>query len=248
MWQTIIMASTTPLPTNNADGSICLFPAKVAKECIKETGAYVMEDASTGCRVDEFINRENLPLRKPNGLEFCARNSLYNKDVRDVIESTIDRPYWGLAKTYNSDVLPSDQAYFFLQGPEIRAVYILLFTPRTRFLLFEGSHKEKIRGKVMSRFGLLTLPHDTLRTEGIAAVLHEMAEGGFALIDGRTGWTLLEGQEMVIGYASEAEIRSWGEYELGDTAPLREKVAELYRNGIKAKFKFVKPQSTMPDR
>ncbi|KAK5637268.1 hypothetical protein RRF57_012980 [Xylaria bambusicola] len=69
-----------------------------------------------------------------------------------------------------------------------------------------------------------------------------------ALIDGRTGWTLLEGQEMVIGYASEAEIRSWGEYELGDTAPLREKVAELYRNGIKAKFKFVKPQSTMLDR
>ncbi|KAI0163858.1 hypothetical protein GGR57DRAFT_489633 [Xylariaceae sp. FL1272] len=248
------MASPTVLPTNDADQSLYLFPTNLAKECLKNTGAYVMEDASAGRRVDEFINRQNLPLRKPNGLDFCAQNSLYIKyisdfsqNVRDVIESTINQPHWGLAKTYNSDILPSDQAYFFLQGAEIRAIYILLFTPRTRFLLFEGSHERRIHGKVMSRFGLLTSPHGVLRKEGIAAVTHEMAKGGFALIDGRTGWTLLEGQEMVIGYASEAEIRSWGEYELGDTAALRDKVAELNRNGIKAKFKFVKPQIPISD-
>jgi hypothetical protein len=66
-----------------------------------------------------------------------------------------------------------------------------------------------------------------------------------ALIDGRVGWTILEGQAMAIGYASEEEIKHWGKFELGDTPSLREKVAELYRNGIRTKTIFVKPQSTV---
>lgn len=66
-----------------------------------------------------------------------------------------------------------------------------------------------------------------------------------ALIDGRVGWTILEGQAMAIGYASEEEIKHWGTFELGDTPSLREKVADLYRNGIRTKTIFVKPQSTV---
>lgn len=58
--------------------------------------------------------------------------------------------------------------------------------------------------------------------------------------------TILEGQEIAIGYASKAEIAFfWGEVELGDTTRLKEKVAELNRNGIKTNFIFVKPQSTI---
>ena len=50
---------------------------------------------------------------------------------------------------------------------------------------------------------------------------------------------------MAIGYASEEEIKHWGKFELGDTPSLREKVAELYRNGIRTKTIFVKPRSTV---
>lgn len=95
--------------------------------------------------------------------------------VRDVIESSIDRPHWGLAKVYNSKILPSDNAYFFVEGPEMRAVYILLFTPDTKLLLFEGSHGSKIRGKAMSEFGILTLPRNELEREGI---VHDIKQGG----------------------------------------------------------------------
>lgn len=68
-----------------------------------------------------------------------------------------------------------------------------------------------------------------------------------ALIDGRVGWTILGGQQIAIGYASESEIAFWGKIELGDTTPLRNKVAELNNRGIKTNFIFVKPQSTVPN-
>lgn len=125
----------------------------------------------TSARRTVFITRStNLPASSP------ISNLLQN--VRDVIESTIIQPYWGLAKLYKSEVLSPDTAYFFIDGPEIRAIYILLFTPKTRFLIFEGSHNIKIPGKVMSEFGILTLPHEKLEVEGVKVVSHDMTKGG----------------------------------------------------------------------
>jgi hypothetical protein len=65
-----------------------------------------------------------------------------------------------------------------MAGPEIQTVFVLLFSPDTRFLIFEGSHEKGIDGKVNSDFGLLTLPHDKLAIEGITRVTHNMAQGG----------------------------------------------------------------------
>ena len=61
-----------------------------------------------------------------------------------------------------------------------------------------------------------------------------------ALIDGRIGWTMLMGRQIVIGYASEAEISEWGMIEVPDTPPIRQKVEELRDKGIKARFQFTK--------
>lgn len=98
--------------------------------------------------------------------------------MRDVIESSINRPYWGLAKIYNSAVLPSNTANFFMTGPTMRAVCIVLFTPNTQLILFEGSHNKRVPGKVMSKFGLLTLPHDMLEIEGIKRAEYHLKQGG----------------------------------------------------------------------
>jgi hypothetical protein len=73
------MASTSSLPTDDTEESVYSFSESDAKESIRKTGAYVMEDASAGYRVDEFINRRNLPFKKLDGLTFCAQNSLYDK-------------------------------------------------------------------------------------------------------------------------------------------------------------------------
>lgn len=50
-----------------------------AKEFIRKTGAYVMEDGSAGNRVNDFIYLKKLPFRRLDGLDFCAQNSLYDK-------------------------------------------------------------------------------------------------------------------------------------------------------------------------
>ncbi len=98
--------------------------------------------------------------------------------MKAVIESSLHGPHWGLAKLYNSAVLPSDTAVFFADGPAMRSLFILLFMPNTRFLYFAGSHRERVPGKAMSKFGLLALQHDTLEAHGCARVACDMAQGG----------------------------------------------------------------------
>ena len=73
------MAQTTTPPAEDATEPIQSFSANDAKASIKITGAFLREDASVGCAVDQFVNLKKLPLRKPDGLEFCAQNSFYNK-------------------------------------------------------------------------------------------------------------------------------------------------------------------------
>lgn len=58
-------------------GSPYCFSADSARKSIKDAGAYVVKNASIGERVVGFQKR--LPLKTPQGLEFCAQNSLLNE-------------------------------------------------------------------------------------------------------------------------------------------------------------------------
>lgn len=98
--------------------------------------------------------------------------------MRTVIESSIDQPHWGLAKIYKSEVLPSDKAYFFVDGPNIQVILVLLWSPGSRIILFEGSHLTELDDKKMSDFGIRTLPREQMKKEGISEVRVEMKQGG----------------------------------------------------------------------
>jgi hypothetical protein len=74
------MAPNTSASADN-DEVVFAFSADDAKKSLSETGAYVVEDASAGHRVDEFINTKGLPFRKVEGLHFCAQNSFYDKVI-----------------------------------------------------------------------------------------------------------------------------------------------------------------------
>lgn len=104
--------------------------------------------------------------------------SNFLQNVRTVIESSIDQPHWGLAKIYKSEVLPSDKSYFFVDGPNIQVILVLLWSPGSRILLFEGSHDIELDDKEMSEFGIRTLPREHMKREGITEVLVEMKQGG----------------------------------------------------------------------
>lgn len=60
----------------------------------------------------------------------------------------------------------------------MQVVLILLWSPGSRFLFFEGSHSLKLPDKEESDFGILTLRHDQMRREGVTEVEVEMSQGG----------------------------------------------------------------------
>jgi hypothetical protein len=65
--------------TDNDERAAFSFSVNDAKKSLSESGAYVMEDASAGRRVNEFIYTKGLPFREVEGLAFCAQNSFYDK-------------------------------------------------------------------------------------------------------------------------------------------------------------------------
>lgn len=66
------------LPAEDAETSLYSFPVGDAQESIRKRGAYAMVDLSAGDRVHEFMSKRPR-LKTPSGLEFCAKNSLYDK-------------------------------------------------------------------------------------------------------------------------------------------------------------------------
>lgn len=60
----------------------------------------------------------------------------------------------------------------------MQVVLILLWSPGSRFLLFEGSHNLKLCDKEESDFGILTLPHDQMRKAGVTETEVVMSHGG----------------------------------------------------------------------
>lgn len=102
----------------------------------------------------------------------------YNsQDIRQIIGSGIKEPHWGFAKIYSSEVLPSDFAYCFFNGPDMQVILVVLWSPGSRFIIYEGSQNLPLEDKEQ-RFGILTTPKEKMKTAGIAPVTIEMAEGG----------------------------------------------------------------------
>ncbi|KAH7108716.1 hypothetical protein B0J13DRAFT_517182 [Dactylonectria estremocensis] len=226
--------------------STCSLPAKDAEVSIRKTGVFRVEDAPLGRRVAEFSER-GLPTRTEFGLEFCAENTLDNRDIRTVIESILDRPRWGLLKIY-SDKLPSDSAFFFHNPsfyynqptPQIPTLLVQLWSPGSQMVFYEGSHLQNINPMESKKWGLLTLPCVQMRRDGITETPVGMAEGGLAIMDSRLGFTIPQGYVVNIGFATESEIQFWAKMELPDSEALRAKVDELRRRRFETNFTFVK--------
>ena len=56
------------------------------------------------------VRRTVFMIRSTSLLPYLIVSNIL-QGVRNVVESNIDRPHWGLAKLYNSEILPSDKAY-----------------------------------------------------------------------------------------------------------------------------------------
>ncbi|KAH8755986.1 hypothetical protein F5883DRAFT_649565 [Diaporthe sp. PMI_573] len=165
-------------------------------------------------------------------------------DIRDVVQSILERPHWGLIKVY-SDRLPSDQAFFFhnpsvyLGESQIPTLLVQLWSPESQVVFYEGAHLQNINPKELEEWGLLALPRVQMKRGGITESEVWMAKGGLAVMDSRLGFTVLKGYFTNIGFATDSEIRFWAKMELPDSKVLRAKVEELKRRGFETNFTFV---------
>ncbi|KAK0702708.1 hypothetical protein B0H67DRAFT_500093 [Lasiosphaeris hirsuta] len=218
--------------------SACSIPKREVEESIRETGVYSLEDLQVGAEIAKF-SEMGLPTKTPYGLEFCAKNSLDNQDIRKIIESILDRPRWGCIKIY-SDKLPSDQALFFhnpssyLEEPAAPALLVRLCSPGSRIVYYKGSHIQNISPIELEGWGLLALPRVEMKKEGIIEKEVPMKNGGF-----RLGFTVLEGFCVNVGFASESEVRFWAKMELPDTEAVKAKADELKLRGFNINISFV---------
>ncbi|KAK3336987.1 hypothetical protein B0T19DRAFT_351513 [Cercophora scortea] len=221
-------------------------PTEGAEVSIRETGVYHLDDSLVGSRVAEFNDR-GLPTKTEYGLDFCAQNSLDNPDIRAVVESILGRPHWGFLKIY-SDRLPLDLAFFFHNPrfyldeptPQIPTLIVQLWSPGSQVIYYEGSHLQNIDPKESTEWGLLALPRVQMRRDGVTETEVGLAEGGFAIMDSRLGWTVRKGYFVNIGFATEYEICYWAKMDLPDSEVLRAKVDELKRRRFETNFRFVK--------
>ncbi|KAI3331230.1 hypothetical protein F4824DRAFT_476004 [Ustulina deusta] len=229
----------------------CSFSSADALMCLRTYGFFVLEDALVGKRVSDFDQR-GLPFKTPYGLDFCAQNTLDNKDIRSVVESTIDRPRWGLIKVY-SDKLPPNLAFFFHNrlGQQMPTILIQLWGPDSSVVFYEGTHLQNVDAKESKSleesegkdWGLLALPRTQMRRHGIVEKTVEMKQGGLVLLDGRLGFTILNGYVFNIGFAAEAEIQFWAKMDLPASDEIKAKVDELQQR-LNTNFTFVGGQET----
>lgn len=199
-----------------------------------------MDDVNTGNQVRQF-NEQGLPIKTPDGLDFCARNTMNNESIRKVIETAISRPTWGLVKVYG-DRLPPNFAFLFhnRQSSHMPAILVQLWSPGSLVVFYEGSHLHNVDAKELKDWGLLALPGEEMIRDGITRNQIEMAEGGLAMMDSRLGFTILKGYVINIGFATENEIQYWAKMEFPDSNEIRAKVEELQRNRVEMNIKFVR--------
>lgn len=238
----------------------CPFLAEDAKESIKRTARYTIQDSVVGAWVEEFIKAE-FPIKSPHGFDFLARNSSAREDVRDVLESMLDQPHWGLVKVY-SDVLPPDYVYRLHNGPtedateaqkQMHTILIQLWSPNTILFFYKGSEKLYISGdkKMNKTWGLVTTPKKNMNREGISEEVIKMKLGGLVLVDSRLGFTPLSGLSINIGFTTKKELGHWAKMGLPYSELFKTKIEELERRGLPINYIWIDPvttQSTAADQ
>ncbi|KAJ6782353.1 hypothetical protein PWT90_03428 [Aphanocladium album] len=107
--------------------------------------------------------------------------------------------------------------------------------PGSRVVYYEGSHLRPFAAQNdPGNWGVLKTPLSNMTRPDIKIRAVDMPNGGY-----RLGWTCESGGFMNIGYGIDEEVLEWYPMELPDTEPLRAKVAELERQGLKTHFKFI---------
>lgn len=105
-------------------------------------------------------------------------------------------------------------------------------------VFYKGSHRHSLDAK-SGRIGLLEVPPESLDTTDIKPTEVSMKDGGWAIVDGRLGFKILQGITITVAFAAEEELKEWGKMKLPKIPTLMQRVTEMESEKIRMNFEFV---------
>ncbi|CRK12488.1 hypothetical protein BN1723_016554 [Verticillium longisporum] len=202
-------------------------PAKT----ILQQGFFHEPDKSVGSRVDKILTK-GYYFKNVEGLEFCRASVFEDKFL-------FDQSSLGLFKTYG----PSKHHYCILNRTKAEAevLIVLLWASGSKAVFFGGSHLYLLNA-VGAPNGLLSIPPENLERPGITRREEDIPDGGYTILDGRTGFGVLGGRIVALAFVTPDELQHWAKMTLPKIPELVAKAQEIRSEAIKANFEFVEPR------
>lgn len=225
-----------------------------SEACLIEDGVFFLDDAEVGRRFQE-INEKRFPFQTVEGLDFCRITTLQDERIRCIIESFFERSGLGLLKVYGSR---PDTIFTFLNNPSnepseefdeknkgkqnVKVLLVQLLAKGSTVVFYKRSHLHFLQAR-LARIGLLQVPPESLEREDIESCEVTMKDGGFAIIDGRLAFRIVNGQAIIVGFAVEEEVKVWAKMRLPKEAGVMAKVEEMNGEKIVMNVEFVEGKS-----
>jgi len=121
---------------------------------------------------------------------------------------------------------------------KVKVLVVQLFSSNSKMAFYKRSHLYPLRA-VRAKIGLLDVPHSNLAKYGLDGYLVHMKEGGLAIIDGRLGFEMIQGNTVMAGFATEEELKLWEKMLLPKTTSLMRKIKEMESKQIGINVEFI---------
>ncbi|KAF5018841.1 hypothetical protein F66182_9170 [Fusarium sp. NRRL 66182] len=218
------------------------FPFEDTLNAIRNSGAIALQSRKVG---DEVCNFDFI-VDTPAGLEFIAKHTITDEEIRAVLGSILPEPCLAYVKVY-SDKFSSDYAFFFHSGfPSALSLVIQLWSSNSTAIIYETSHLQSLEPSfdkdISRKKGILAIQDDKLQMMEIPAKEITMDEGGIVLADSRTGFGVRRGFCICIGFISKPMIQHpdirLGEIKFHKSDSMVTKLQELEQRGLMINYKW----------
>ncbi|KAG7409528.1 hypothetical protein Forpe1208_v010761 [Fusarium oxysporum f. sp. rapae] len=182
--------------------------AHVTEE-ISAVGFSVHQDAHFGALVDSVINKKFNFYSEEGFSLFRAvlRNDLVSNVIPDVIKAVLPEPVFIFCRVFGR----TRQKHSIVNRKDEKSMRILTvwcWSSESKATLYSGSHLHHLNAKDSDN-SLLEVSDKALQQDDIQQRPYHIDLGGFAIVDGRCAWQMMNGKGVLFGFAIPDEARHW---------------------------------------
>ncbi|KAI4159171.1 MAG: hypothetical protein LQ342_006818 [Letrouitia transgressa] len=212
------------------------FPdTEAQKKAIETDGCLYLADSAVGIRVGEFA-KKGWPRTNVEGLKFLKANTVDDERIVKLLYATLPGSKLGAYILLH----PFPSRIFCFLAPRIKerqTLAILIGGRGSKIRLYKCSHKLSVQP---ASGDLMQLVPEQLAVDSVSPITVDLKEGGYTVFDGRLGFTILEGDPIVLVFALPERLKLWKTLELPNQPELKEMAAEMSHSTIGFNFTFTK--------